>query len=590
MSDPFVPYTFRFGRGLNTQDTPAAMEEGQVRVIRNFRIDGQGRLSNRRALLSLASAGAGSEEVCGIFPFPYAAGVAGAVLIWNGSTKVTLYRADANGGLTLEGDLVGYTSGVTTRPRFTGAVLNQALFLCDTEKAYGLTVWDPNGNVKAGGGLFQPTFDFDDEGTVWAAAKPDIVIEHENHLWMFGYGDESDPDRGDVGRFSYLGLNSTGQLDLGDAGTGGATGSTDLFDLADAVPLCAKGIAVTGASNATGRLLVFTTNSAAVVYGSDRASWQKETLSNERGCVNPLALASLAGVDYWMSALGPCRYRGGGTIEVMEAPISGDIEEIDMETVFAVAFPEQYHVRWYYRLTSDTVDGADRCLTWDARTGAFLRDTVGQRVFCGGYLRPASLVGPAGAATGLDHDNISITTARAFWTPGDTGGGTVQYVYRKEGAGAYVLQATYDGSVSEHVHSGLGASTTYTTRIDTVRNGQSPSSGEPVEDPFTTAAAPSAPVITAYDTPIEDEGQYAANVNIVASNRLGTGTLERKLTSQGAGSWAVIKVLGENVASYLDSDVVVGTSYDYRMKNTQEGVDSAWSNVETVTPTDDPPV
>lgn len=605
MAEPFREFTFRFGQGINLSDASAAMAEGQARRIQNWRITGRGRLSPRKAPIELAPA---PDDICGIFAFPHAANTAGAVLIWDSAnSRVQLYRADANGALTLEGTLAGYDSGVTSRPKFTGAVLNQALFLADTGKSMGLTVWDPNLNLGAPSSFFQPTFDFTSDDTTWAAAAPNVVQVFNNHLWIFGYGDEGDPDRGDAARISYLGLNPL-YTDQGteDAGTGGVTGSEGLFDVEDLVPVCDVGESVRGASAATGRMLVFTDRQTRVVFGSDRATWRIETIDDERGIVNELAACQLGGDDYWMSALGPCRYQGGGRVEPLDVDprIREIIEEMDMDSVIAAPAPDRFHARWYYRKTSESEDGVRWVLIYDALAGAFLTDRLDIPVFAVGLLRPSGLEGPAGAVTGITHDEITDTQARVTWTPGDTSPSATQVVYRAPDVGGapgtLAEVARYPGSVAEHLHTELEAETDYWTRIDTIRNGQSPASGEPAQASFTTTAAPVDPPpapgdpdprIVASDFP---DGAIP-RVRLVAIDYELTDTWEweRKETGQGAGSWSAITptLVGDgrwNDDSFLEpGGIAFGTSYDYRFRETVDGTTTDWSNVVSVIPTAD---
>ena len=588
-----LEFTFRFGRGINLMDAPALMQEGQARELENWRITGQGRLSPRRSLRGIGSIV--GFEWCGIFPFPYAADAAAAGLAWDGD-KVNLYRIDATGTAFLEGALDGYGSGVTDRPRFTGAVLNQVLFLADVDKVHGLTFWDPNLNMGASE-FRQPTFDFDGDATDWGAAKPNIVHQFNGHLWIFGHGEEDTPDRGDVARFSYLGLVADGQ-GTGDAGTGGVGGSTDLFDLEDVVPVCAKGESVRNVTSAGNRMVVKTNRATKLIYGTDRDTWRAEEIDDERGCANELAGCELGGVDYWMSELGPCRYRGGGVVEPLEARIIDLVETMDMSSVVAVARPEEYQARFYYRRNDDAVEGADRCLIWDERAGGFLTDRHPVRIFCAGWLRPGTLEGPAGAATALTHDQIGQGQARATWTPGDTSPDTTQIVWIGTSAsGPWVEVGRYDGGVTEHLHTGLAPETQYWTKVDTIRNGQSPSSGEPVVAGFTTQAEPvdpeepgfaDPPEISVEDYPTFGGGQITQiqpNVLVTISLTTGTFELERKLTSEGSGAWTNIYTSIANPDQYLDSDVQANQSYDYRARNVLDGNASAYTATKTVTPT-----
>lgn len=588
----------RFGGGLNLSDAPDALADTEARVLENLRLAGRGWIASRKATVELS---APDGDVVAIAPYNHAVGVAGVLLVWDSVLSlVELWTVDGYGGsATNVGTVPGYGSGVTSRPFFTGAVLGKVLFFADISKTNGLVCYDPNDVLGSGVTMFQPTFDFD-VPSAHAVAKPRVVVEHRNHLWIFGYGDEADPDRGEVARFSYLGIVDDGQ-GAGDAGIGGATGSTDLFDTEDAVPVAPRGDEVVAAASASDRLVLATEREASVIYGSGRSTWRRDSIDNQRGCVNTRAMIEADGVVYWLSPLGPCRYRGGGVVEDLSEKIDPIMDQIDFSTCFAAHHPNENHVRWYYRRRDDTTAGCDRWFGIDYLHGAYVADTLKYRVFCAGSVRPSDLIGPLGAPSSLTHPTKDITdsSAIATWRNGDTSPQTRTRVHRKEGVGGtYALLETLPSGASSYAHTGLKSNTTYFTKVEHVRNGQASTA---VEASFTTLQesvdAPPAPVLRAEDSPVLSGSRWTASVLLSWTTARLTNVrsvhIER---DSGAGYTEIASVRAAAVSrrgsytpqSYRDRAVSAGTSYTYRIRVLDGyGNYSVYSNTPSVTPTID---
>lgn len=125
-------------------------------------------------------------------------------------------------------------------------------------------------------------------------------------------------------------------------------------------------------------------------------------------------------------------------------------------------------------------------------------------------------------------------------------------------AGAYRLQATYDGLVD--------ASAAVTLTI----------SGGTTPTPGTAPAAPSNLVATPYSA-----SQINLTWNDNANNETGF-KLQRRLAS--GTTWTDLSPVGQNVqASANTSGLSAGTSYVYRVRATNASGDSAWSNESSAT-------
>lgn len=574
MASNLSSHTVRLGRGLNVVDAPELMREGECRLFRNVRLTGGGRVTTRRAMRQMASI---AEPVIAGIAYTQAAGVAAIALTYASST-VKLYTLDASGASTLVGTLAGW-SGVSSDVKCQLAVLNGIIWICDEGKSHGLTAYDPN--LRLGGSaLIQPEFDFDDDGTA-VPMLPRVVVEHLNHLWVFGYGDDADQDRGEYGRWSYLGLFNAGQ-GSGDAGSGT---SSDLFDFEDAVALAPRGEEVIAASSAPGRLLVLTNRQAAVIYGSDRSSWRMDKIDSERGAVNGSCVIEADGVAYWMSPLGPTRYRGGGAVEKLERRILPLIETMDLETCFAVHAVREHQVRWYYRRKQDEVDTPDRFLGWDYLAEEWIEDRMSVGVRCGFHLRPNGLEGPDGNPSGLTHTDVTDRSAVATWTPGDPNPDTRTKVYLKEDGGTYRQVATLDGGADRHTHSSLERETVYWTKVVQVRNGQATSA---VEASFTTRAVSiiNEPELIVSQFPWwswGDGGRWvpAVGVRVTSPQNNIKFILER---DDGGGYEQLAETeIGADSMWYIDFDVETGSSYDYRAwAENEDGIDSSKAGPETI--------
>lgn len=593
MASDLVPLVTRYGRGLNLVDAPDALGDGQARRLENFRITGRGWLSSRKAAVELS---APDGDVVGIYPYDHTGGVGAVLLVWDSALAlVELWTVDGSGGsATLVGTLPGYASGVTSRPRFTGAVLGRVLFVADVLKTHGLTLYDPGDVLGSGaaGGLYQPTFQFEPSSSGHDEAFPRVVVEHQNHLWMFGYGSEADPNRGEVARFSYLGLLDDAQ-GAGDAGIGGAAGSEDIFDTEDAVPVGPRGEEVIDAKSANGRLVVCTERRASVIYGSGRSSWRLDTIDNQRGCVVTGGMVEADGVVYWLSPLGPCRYRGGAVVEDLSQLVDPLLSEIDFASVVAAQHPDEHQVRWYYRRRTDTTAGADRWFGWDYQNDEWVSDTLSYRVFAAGTLRPSGEEGPAAAPSSLAHVEITDRSAKATWVNGDTSPGTRTRVYRAPDntgvPGTYELVATVDSGAGSYRHTGLAFNTPYWTKVEHIRNGQVSAAAEATFTTLTTTDLAAPTNLQAEDSPVLQGGAWTASVFLTWDSAYDDVKFFIDRNANGAG-WVLLEETGFGTTSFRDNDVVAGTPYEYRVSlEDRDGNTSPESASALVTPTTDDP-
>ncbi|MEE9414601.1 MAG: hypothetical protein V3V01_04895 [Acidimicrobiales bacterium] len=497
MPDFFQSNAYPMGGGLNLADAPERIPADEATELTNVRFSGSNRWTSRRAGQLLYGQ---LNDVCGTHPFPHGAmddGVTPVGIVyldWDGA-KVSLYKS--NNGKTVEfvGILAGWGS-VSERPKTITAVLREALFIVDEGKNHGLTIYDPEERFEEGV-LFQPSFKFDRTLTTAAAPMfPRTIATYNNFLFVAGHGSEADPDRPEVVRFSYLGL----EFDTEGAGdsaedplqpnptfdpilpvsesnpefllaTGGVRG---MFDIEDFFFAGQRGTPVVGMKQGAERLVIATRFAAYILFGYDRTSFFLDLIDNQRGCVAGRAIGEADGVVYWMSPLGPS-FWAGGRVQSLERKITPRLRDIDFDTCFFLHQREEYDARWYY-----SMDGGDpnRALEWNYLYEKWKELELGIRVFCGGSLRPGTALraGPGGdpvpgpgdalaPPSNLFHQTITPHGATAVWTNNETGPEIVTEHEFKEASGVYQPVAEHPSGVERFTYVGLLPGTTYFTRV-----------------------------------------------------------------------------------------------------------------------------
>lgn len=414
MPDFTTPRPFVLGGGLNLADAPEMLEDGEATLLTNVRFVGENRWTPRRAARQVA---AGFQSCCGVFGFPHgetATGraVSGVYLDWTG-TRVDLYVCDSDGRRDASpvGTLAGWDP-VGQRPKVIAAVLAECIWIVDEGKKYGLTVYDPNERFEQGI-LWQPKFKFN--RSLDTPASPIFarcVASYNNFLFVAGHGSEDDPDRPEMVRFSYLGLEfePTGQ---GDASldplqpnpdydellpdsvenqpflpvAGGVGG---LFDIEDYALVGQRGQPVVGMVQGAERLVICTRFAAYILFGYDRTSFFLDLVDNQRGLVASRAIGEADGIVWWFSPLGPC-YWGGGRVQGLETKVTPRLREIDHDSIFFGHQRAEYECRWYY-----SVDGGDpnRSLVWNYLRRRYKEEHLGVRLFCAGVLKPGTILRP----------------------------------------------------------------------------------------------------------------------------------------------------------------------------------------------------
>jgi hypothetical protein len=194
------------------------------------------------------------------------------------------------------------------------------------------------------------------------------------------------------------------------------------------------------------------------------------------------------------------------------------------------------------------------------------------------------VVAPA-APTNLNSSAASTSQINLAWTD-NAGNETGFKIERKTGSGGTWAQVATTGSnATSWSNTGLAASTTYYFRIRaTNAGGDSAYSNE--ASATTLTPAPAAP------TGLSATAVSATQVNLSWADNAGNETgfkIERKTGS--GGTWGQVATTGSNVTGWSNTGLTGSTTYYYRVRATNAGGDSAYSNeAGATTPAPPPPV
>jgi transcriptional regulator CtsR len=197
-----------------------------------------------------------------------------------------------------------------------------------------------------------------------------------------------------------------------------------------------------------------------------------------------------------------------------------------------------------------------------------------ENVYSGGRLvavEEAGLAIPA-APSSLSATAVSGTQINLSWTD-NSNNETGFKIERKTGSGGTYAQITTVGAnIISYSDTGLSASTTYYYRVRATNSvGDSAYSNEAYAT--TLATIPSAP------SNLAASAVSSSQINLTWTDNSSNETgfkIERKTGS--GGTYAQIATVGANVTSYSNTGLSASTTYYYRVRATNSGGDSAYSN------------
>ncbi len=197
-----------------------------------------------------------------------------------------------------------------------------------------------------------------------------------------------------------------------------------------------------------------------------------------------------------------------------------------------------------------------------------------ENIYSGGRLvavEEAGLTVPA-APSGLTATAASSTQVNLSWTD-NSNNETGFKIERKTGSGGTYAQITTVGAnVTSYSNTGLSASTTYYYRVRANNSvGDSAYSNEAYAT--TLVAIPAAP------SNLAASAVSSSQINLTWTDNSTNETgfkIERKTGS--GGTYAQITTVGANVTNYSNTGLSASTTYYYRVRSTNAGGDSAYSN------------
>jgi titin len=181
------------------------------------------------------------------------------------------------------------------------------------------------------------------------------------------------------------------------------------------------------------------------------------------------------------------------------------------------------------------------------------------------------------APSGLAATAVSVSQINLSWTRNSTNE-TGFKIERKTGAGGtYSEIATVGAGVLTYNDTGLATNTTYFYRVRATNAiGDSGYSNEAsATTQLNAPAAPSGLTATAVST-------TQINLSWTDNSSDETGFKIERKTGAG-GTYAQIATVGASVTTYSNTGLAIGTNYFYRVRATNAGGDSAYSNVASAT-------
>jgi hypothetical protein len=214
---------------------------------------------------------------------------------------------------------------------------------------------------------------------------------------------------------------------------------------------------------------------------------------------------------------------------------------------------------------------ADSGLTAGTLYSYRVRSTNGSGSSAYSNTATTTTLAPPAAPSGLSASATSSDSVTLTWSD-NSNNETGFLIERRIGSGSYVQIATVGAGVESYIDTNVTQSTSYTYRIRAT-NGvghSSYSNTASVQTPLSPPVAPSGLTATANSS---QEVELLWNDN---SNNESGFIIERRI---GSGAFVVIATVGANVTSYIDGTVSAGTDYAYRVRATNSGGHSGYSNI-----------
>jgi len=524
--------------------------------------------------------GVGEEEVdqvCLLHPFTPVGMVAVA---WLDSTnKHYAYRLTADCAFvtgtetTSRVDLTAAPStswnNGTTPARPVAAELFEKLFLADATTDHSAR--NQMLSMDSTGTILRPTFSF--AGGAAEPLDPYCLEEYNGVLFIAGFGDESDEDRPEILRHSFLAKSP-------DAADG--------FDADAYVLLGAKGQRVTALRKGRGLLLAAKDHEFYRITGFGRAypgwQYQVENVQNTLGLgvSNPHALTFAEGYWYGVGAQGPFR-TDGYQVESLTGPRQRGWRGMDnVAKAFVTYHPDRRAVLFgVHPSTASSGRSTSYPWTqwvWDIERSTWQTDWV--HATSAGFVMMAPVatstaLGPTASPSSPTTSAQTPTGYTANWTNGDATAETE--FWQKIGAsGTWTLMGTIAAGTASSART-IHSHTLVYWKVRHRKNG--------VVTPFTTETLAQSNLRTSTLA----LGANAGSSRYITGFCDGLCTLNLERSAIGAGTWAAYATQTVTTSpSYADVafSFLVPDGFDYRMRAsdaTWSPTTGAYSNTLTVT-------
>jgi PKD repeat protein len=242
-----------------------------------------------------------------------------------------------------------------------------------------------------------------------------------------------------------------------------------------------------------------------------------------------------------------------------------------------------------------TADEVDQALTTNATTGKitwnnpFGQKKPGQGNFLlyTGFITGTPPAPPA-APSNLTATAVSFSQINLAWSDNSDNESGFK-IERCEGAGCtnFAQVATAGQNATSYQDTGLSGSTTYRYQVRASNSGGNSDYSNIAE--ATTPAPPSPP---AAPSNLTATAVSNSQINLAWTDNAGNEDGFKIERCQGAGcvNFAQIASVGANVTSYQNTGLAVGTTYRYRVRASNGGGNSDYSNTAAATTFDNPPV
>jgi len=197
---------------------------------------------------------------------------------------------------------------------------------------------------------------------------------------------------------------------------------------------------------------------------------------------------------------------------------------------------------------------------------------------------------PPNAPSGLSATTVSNTSIQLNWLDNSSNEIGFEVERSLDGVVFASITTSVAANATQFVDTGLSGATTYTYRVRALNSG-GPSGYTNTASAITFPNPPAAPTALTVTVPAAPTGSSQLQLNWTDNSTTETGfEIERSTDNFAApAGTTLVATVGANIISYPDSGLAANTTYYYRVRATNQGGDSADSNVASATTLPNPP-